>query len=250
MEEEILEQEELNILEQFPSLKTIEYLPDGERRNIKSFVLRGQRLKPWQIEGIKTGYEKYCIPFTKNKISWENIFGNNNPVVIEIGFGMGESTLKIAKNNPNINYLGIEVFLYGFSKLLANIQKEEISNIKIMRFDAKQVMEYMVPDCSVSGFHIFFPDPWQKKKHHKRRLLQPPFSTLLAKKLIKTGYIYAVSDWEDYSEQILNVLSNTPSLINNYEGYSKPIPWRPDTSFERKGLEKNHPIREIWVEKI
>lgn len=247
--EELTEQEQ-GILDLIPSLKTVEvFQENGWRDGIKSFVLRGQRLKDFQLTALKEHFYDYSIVYDGQPLDFEKVFGNKNPVVIEIGFGMGESTLKIAKENPNINYLGIEVFLYGFSKLLANIAKEGLTNIKIMRFDAVQVLRDMIPDNSVDGFHVFFPDPWPKKRHHKKRLIQVPFATLLSSKLKKGGYIYCVSDWEEYAQQMLEVMADIPCLVNPYNGFATPRPWRPETGFERKGLEKDYVINEVWVEK-
>ncbi|MCF0262629.1 MAG: tRNA (guanosine(46)-N7)-methyltransferase TrmB [Sphaerochaetaceae bacterium] len=249
IENEELTTEEQNILDLIPSLRYVEKRSDNGWREIKSFVLRGQRLKDFQIQALKEHFYDYAVEFKDQSLDFKKLFGNDNPVVIEIGFGMGDSTLKIAKANPNINYLGIEVFLYGFSKLLANIAKEGLNNIKVMRFDAVQVLQNIVCDNSVDGFHVFFPDPWPKKRHHKKRLIQLPFTTLMASKLKKGGYIYCVTDWEDYAKQMLEVLNSTPGMVNPYNGYATPRPWRPETGFERKGLEKDYIINEVWVEK-
>ena len=247
---EELSEEEKGIFDLYPELARVERRQENGWREIKSFVLRGQKLKDFQIQALKEHFHDYAIVYDENKpMDFEVIFGNRNPVVIEIGFGMGESTLKIARENPDVNYLGIEVFLYGFSKLLANAAKENLKNLKLMRFDAVQVLRDMVPDNSVDGFHIFFPDPWPKKRHHKKRLIQVPFATLLASKLKKGGYIYCVTDWEDYAGQMLQVMDNVEGLVNPYGGYAPERPWRPETGFERKGLEKDYVINEVWVEK-
>ena len=247
---EELSEEEKGIFDLYPELARVERRQENGWREIKSFVLRGQKLKDFQIQALKEHFRDYAIVYDENKpMDFEAIFGNRNPVVIEIGFGMGESTLKIARENPDVNYLGIEVFLYGFSKLLANAAKENLKNLKLMRFDAVQVLRDMVPDNSVDGFHIFFPDPWPKKRHHKKRLIQVPFATLLASKLKKGGYIYCVTDWEDYAGQMLQVMDNVEGLVNPYGGYAPQRPWRPETGFERKGLEKDYVINEVWVEK-
>lgn len=260
------------VFELIPELRMVEHRDENSWREIKSYVLRGQRLKQYQIDALKTYFYDYAIVHSFEKLDFYRVFGNDNPVVIEIGFGMGESTARIARENPNINYLGIEVFLYGFSKLLATIAKENLTNLRIMRYDAVQVLEDMIEDDSVSGFHIFFPDPWPKKRHHKKRLVQLPFTTLLAQKLKKGGYIYCVTDWEDYANQMLSVLEATPGMVNPYAGecagfdslsdsnaphdkfvpragFAPPRPWRPETSFERKGLDKSYTINEVWVEK-
>ncbi len=249
------------VFDLIPELKMVEHRDENSWREIKSYVLRGQRLKQYQIDALKAHFYDYAIVHSFEKLDFSRVFGNDNPVVIEIGFGMGESTVRIARENPNINYLGIEVFLYGFSKLLATIVKEGLTNLRIMRYDAVQVLEDMIEDDSVSGFHIFFPDPWPKKRHHKKRLVQLPVTTLLAQKIKKGGYIYCVTDWEDYANQMLSVLESTPGMVNPYAGgvsedlvihcpgFAPPRPWRPETSFERKGLDKSYLINEIWVEK-
>ena len=248
---ETLTEEEKGIFDLYPELARVERRQSNGWREIKSFVLRGQKLKDYQIQALKDHYHDYAIPYSENeKLDFQKVFGNKNPVVIEIGFGMGESTLKIAKANPDINYIGIEVFLYGFSKLLANASKEGLKNLKVMRFDAVQVLQDMVSDNSVDGFHVFFPDPWPKKRHHKKRLIQVPFAELLASKLKKGGYIYCVTDWEEYAKQMLEVFDKVSSLENPYGGFAPERPWRPETGFERKGLEKDYVINEVWVEKI
>ena len=265
MEEKIVEDSSLEseasgsaleaLFAQIPELKTVEHRDENAWREIKSYVLRGQRLKSYQIEALKNHFYDYAVVHSFEKLDFATLFGNDNPVVIEIGFGMGDSTARIARENPNINYLGIEVFLYGFSKLLSTIANEGLTNLRIMRYDAVQVLEDMIEDGSVSGFHIFFPDPWPKKRHHKKRLVQLPFTTLLAQKLKKGGYIYCVTDWEDYAKQMLSVLEATPSMVNPYAGgslggFAPARPWRPETSFERKGLDKSYTINEVWVEKV
>ena len=182
---ETLTEEEKGIFDLYPELARVERRQENGWREIKSFVLRGQKLKDYQIQALKDHYHDYAVPYSENeKLDFKKIFGNNNPVVIEVGFGMGESTLKIAKANPDINYLGIEVFLFGFSKLLANAAKEGLKNLKVMRFDAVQVLQDMVTDGSVDGFHVFFPDPWPKKRHHKKRLM---FQTRRNMQLMPTG---------------------------------------------------------------
>ena len=251
MLEEQLTEEEKGIFDLFPELARVERRQENGHREIKSFVLRGQKLKDFQIKALKEHFYDYAIVYNQNiPMDFEAIFGNRNPVIIEIGFGMGESTLKIAKANPDKNYIGIEVFLYGFSKLLANASKENVTNLKLMRFDAVQVLQDMVPDNSVDGFHVFFPDPWPKKRHHKKRLIQVPFATLLASKLKKGGYIYCVTDWEEYAEQMLKVFDSVECLTNPHGGFAPALEWRPETGFERKGLNKDYKINEVWVEKI
>lgn len=220
-----------------------------DRRSIKSFVLRGTRLKRFQVEAVRAYYADYAIPYEPKTLDFAQVFGNDRPVIIEIGFGMGVATHLIAKERSRYNYLGIEVFLSGFTKLLDKVGKEELDNVRLMRFDAVAVLEQMVADSSVSGFHIFFPDPWPKKRQHKRRLIQKEFAALLAKKLIPGGYIYAVTDWVPYAEQMLEVFSGIEELINPYDGFCPPVSWRPETRFEEKGRAQEHRINEVWIEK-
>ena len=254
MKDEIQEngitEEERGIFDLIPELAGVERRQENGWREIKSFVLRGQKLKDYQIQALKEHFYDYAIVYNQERpIDFQTVFGNGNPVVIEIGFGMGESTLKIARENPGTNYLGIEVFLFGFSKLLANAAKENLTNLKVMRFDAVQVLRDMVADNSVDGFHIFFPDPWPKKRHHKKRLVQKPFAELLASKLKKGGYIYCVTDWKEYAEQMLKVFDSVEGLTNPHGGFAPALEWRPETGFERKGLDKDYKINEVWVEK-
>ncbi len=237
------------IFDEIPTLAKVEDREFGTPRTIKSFVLRSAGLKPFQLEAIRQYYPTHVVEYQKGTLDFKKVFGNDKPLIVEIGFGMGTSSHRIAKDRSEYNYLGLEVFLSGFAKLLSLIGKDDLPNIRIMRFDAVEVLTHMVADGSVAGFHIFFPDPWPKKKHHKRRLIQESLATLLASKLQKGGYIYCVTDWEEYAYQMLDVFAKVPSLINPCEGFAPPKAWRPTTSFEQKGLAQEFPINEVWVEK-
>ncbi|MFA6646105.1 MAG: tRNA (guanosine(46)-N7)-methyltransferase TrmB [Sphaerochaetaceae bacterium] len=230
-------------------LPRVESKAEDGRRSVKSFVLRRSRLAPYQKEALELYSDKYVIPFGPEVLDFEQVFGNTNPVIIEIGFGMGHSTQRIASQMPLTNFLAIEVFINGFTKLLSNVGRNEIQNIRLIRFDAVEVLQTMISQSSVVGFHIFFPDPWPKKKHHKRRLIQKEFAQLLAEKLVAGGYIYCVTDWQEYADQMLEVFATIPTLYNPHNGFSPPHSWRPTTNFEEKGLHKRHIINEIWVEK-
>ena len=219
------------------------------RREIKTFVLRASRMTDAQKRDYETLSVKWCIPFEKKNLNFTDIFGNSNPVVVEIGFGMGAATAIIAEQNPNINYLGIEVHTPGVGRLLGNIRDNNLQNLYIIEHDAMEVLEFMIPDNSVSGFHVFFPDPWPKKKHHKRRLMQRPRTNLLAKKLYAGGYIYMATDWEPYAEFALEELNLTETMKNKYEGFAPHQKWRPETKFEHKGLVAERKISEIFFEK-
>lgn len=221
------------------------------RREIKTYVLRIGRMTDAQERAYNELSGKWCIPFNENeKLDFKKIFGNDNPVILEIGFGMGDATCQIAKNNPDTNYLGIEVHRPGVGKLLNHIESEEIKNLRIIEFDALEVLEKMVSDESVDGFHIFFPDPWPKKKHHKRRMVQRPRTNLMSQKLKKGGYLYFVTDWLPYAEFALVELYLTDKLKNKFEGYAQKQPWRTQTKFERKGEAADRVITEIMFEKI
>ncbi len=219
------------------------------RREIKTFVLRASRMTDSQKRDYETLSTRWCIPFEKKPLNFADIFNNSNPVVVEIGFGMGAATAIIAEQNPNINYLGLEVHTPGVGRLLGNIRDKNLQNLLIVEHDAMEVLEYMIPDNSVSGFHVFFPDPWPKKKHHKRRLMQRPRTNLLSQKLYEGGYIYMATDWEPYAEFALEELSLTENLKNKYEGYAPHQDWRPETKFEHKGLLAERKICELFFEK-
>lgn len=221
---------------------------DTDKKEIKSYVLRTGRLSNLQKNAIEVLSDRYCIPFQEKILDLNNIFGNENPVIIEIGFGMGHATAEIAETERHKNYIGIEVHTPGVGKLLSRIDHLQLSNLRIIQYDAVQVIRTMIPKESLFGVHIFFPDPWPKKKHHKRRLIQHGFIKELIPLIQKKGYIYAVTDWEDYAERILSVLSQFNELSNPYKTYADGINWRPNTSFEKKGIAKNHTIRDIRVE--
>lgn len=215
-------------------------------RTIKTFVLRAGRMTPTQQKDYQELSGRWCIPYTDACLNYTQIFSNTNPVTVEIGFGMGRATAIIAAENPGKNYLGLEVHRPGVGKLLGEIRRRNLKNIYIVEHDALEVLERMIPDGSVSGFHIFFPDPWPKKKHHKRRLVQRPHTDLITKKLVAEGYLYMATDWEPYAEFALEQLEQTPGLKNKFQGFAPRQEWRPETRFEEKGLDKNHVIRELF----
>jgi tRNA (guanine-N7-)-methyltransferase len=219
-------------------------------RKIRSYVRRQGRMSPAQKRCYETlfpilgtgGDEKHVIES-------EKLFGNSNPLIIEIGFGMGMATVSLAKKNPCVNYLGIEVHRPGIGRLLWEIEKTELKNIRILEGDAEEAIRQRIADNAVSAFHIFFPDPWPKKRHKKRRLVKRPFTDLLVSKLVPGAYIYMASDCGDYCDWALSEFSATPGLANKYKAFAEPQTWRPKTEFELKGLGKNHEIRELYFEK-
>ena len=192
------------------------------RRTIKTYVMRSGRMTAAQERSYNELAPAWCIPFENKKLNFIDVFGNTNPIIVEIGFGMGDATIKIAEENPDINYLGIEVHKPGVGKVLSEIKKRELKNLYVIEYDALDVLETMIGDNSVNGFHIFFPDPWHKKRHHKRRLVQRPRTDLFAQKLTPGGYIYFVTDIIDYAEFALEQLEQTPHLKNKYYGFAEP----------------------------
>ena len=222
----------------------------GIMRGIKSYVIRNNVLDDNQKKSVEAYFPDYAVNFKDEFVTPGSLFSDpNKPVIIEIGFGMGTSTEIIARERKDYNYLCLEVYLQGFVRLLKAVGEEKMDNIKLMRFNAVDVLEHMIPDSSIDGFHIFFPDPWPKKKHHKRRLIQKDFVNLLSRKLKKGGYIYLVTDWEEYAEWMLDILSQESLIENAYDSYAEPRSWRPRTKFEQKGLDKAYKINELWFVK-
>jgi tRNA (guanine-N7-)-methyltransferase len=202
-----------------------------------------------QIRSYEDQKEEAVIPYAPAPADFGRYFGNDGPVTVEIGFGMGFATAEIAAQNPENNYLGIEVFRAGVGKLLWEIEKRNLENIRIIEHDAVEVLENMAGPESFAAVHVFFPDPWPKKRHHKRRLMKRPFTLLLASRLKPGAYLYMVTDWADYGDFALAELGATPGLENPYGGFAPRREWRPLTKFEKKGLDKNHPIRELYFVK-
>lgn len=218
-------------------------------RPIRSFVLRQGRVSRAQQAAHENLMPKYGIPFSQDKLDLDEIFGRHAPRILEIGFGMGESTAQIASSNPDKDYLALEVHTPGVGSLLKQIEGMGLQNIRIIQHDAVEVLEKMIPDCSLSGVHIYFPDPWPKKRHHKRRLIQASFVSLICGKLESGGYIHAATDWEEYAEHILAVMNAEPLLANTAENYAEKPAWRPLTKFEERGIRLGHPVHDILFRK-
>ncbi len=219
------------------------------RREIRTFVLRSGHFTPAERKNYEELHGDFCVPYEKKTLDFQAVFGNARPTVIEIGFGMGKATAIIAQQHPGINYIGIEVHKPGVGKLLGEIRDRGLTNLRIVEHDAMEVLADQIADESVSAFHIFFPDPWQKKRHCKRRLIQRPRTDLLARKLVRGGYLYFVTDWLPYAEFGLAELTATAGLKNKYDGFAPRQEWRPETRFEQKGLDANRVITEVLFEK-
>jgi tRNA (guanine-N7-)-methyltransferase len=222
---------------------------DPPRRAIRSFVLRAGRMGTGQQRALETLGPRFVLPFTPSPIDPQAIFGRPAPLVLEIGFGMGAATAEIAAARPDTDFLGVEVHTPGVGALLKRIGEMELTNLRIVQHDAVQVVEQMIAPASLAGVHVFFPDPWHKKKHHKRRLVQPPFIALLASRLAPGGYLHCATDWQPYAEQMLEVLSAEPTLANTAEGYAPRPDYRPLTKFEARGLKLGHGVWDLVFSK-
>jgi len=206
-------------------------------RPIRSFVLRQGRTTPAQSRALEELLPRYGIAFSDQKIS----SARNAPLVIEIGSGMGETTAEIASQHPEADFVAIEVHGPGIGALLNKINAMELKNLRVVRHDAVEVLERMVADGSLAALHLFFPDPWPKKRHHKRRLVQPGFVSLVARKLRGGGIVHAATDWADYAEQIAAVFSANASFAKSEGGYAS----RPTTKFEKRGRRLGNPVRDL-----
>jgi tRNA (guanine-N7-)-methyltransferase len=211
-------------------------------REIKSYVLRQGRTTPSQKLSLEKLSPIFGIAFSSEPLDPREIFGRAAPLVLEIGSGMGETTAEIARAQPDTDFIAIEVHGPGVGSLLKRIESLELRNLRVIRHDAVEVLERMIPDGALSGIHLFFPDPWPKKRHHKRRLVQSPFAALAARKLAPGGYIHAATDWPEYAEQIDEVFSSSSEFEKNGQRERKD---RPVTKFERRGIGLGHPVRDL-----
>jgi len=223
---------------------------------IKSFVLRTGRLTPGQSKAIETLGPQFLLPYTAQPIDWAKSFNQTAPTtrpkILEIGFGMGETTAKIAAARPLDDFLAIEVHEPGVGALLKLIGEQGQTNLRLMRHDAVEVVENMIPEEFLDGVHVYFPDPWHKKRHNKRRLIQPKFVELLSRRIKPGGYWHLATDWQEYAEQMMEVLSAEPTLQNTGTlpgGYAERPSYRPVTKFENRGLRLGHGVWDLVFRK-
>jgi len=215
-------------------------------RAIRSFVLRQGHMTAAQQRAIDTLWPRYGLDYRAETLDLAQTFGRPAPKVLEIGFGMGTATAEIAKRLPEKDFLAIDVHGPGVGNLCKLMAEQDIANIRVMRHDAVEVVETMLPDACLSGIHIFFPDPWHKKRHHKRRLIQAPFVAKLLPKLKSGGYIHLATDWEEYAQQMLEVLNGFPEeLQNTAETYAPTPAYRPETKFEARGKRLGHGVWDL-----
>ena len=216
-----------------------------ERRPIRSYVLRQGRVSNAQQRAYDSLLPQFGIPFQSVTIDLDRAFGRRAPRVLEIGFGMGETTAQIAAAHPDTDYLGVEVHTPGVGGLLKLLAERALTNVRVIQHDAVEVLTHMLAPSSFEAVHVFFPDPWPKKRHHKRRLIQPQFVALLVERMKPGAYLHVATDWENYAEQILAVLCAEPLLVNTAPTYAERADRRPLTKFETRGLKLGHRVWDI-----
>ena len=217
----------------------------GTPRAIRSYVLRAGRMGPGQQRALDELGPRFLLPFQPMPLDWAATFGRDAPTVLEIGFGMGDATAQVAAALPDSNFIGIEVHAPGVGALLKRIGELGLSNLRLVQHDAVEVLQTMIVPQSLAGVHLWFPDPWHKKRHHKRRLIQPDFVALLASRLAPGGYLHCATDWHHYAEQMLQVLSAEDSLVNSADAFAPRPAWRPQTKFETRGLKLGHGVWDL-----
>jgi tRNA (guanine-N7-)-methyltransferase len=221
-----------------------------ERRPIRSYVLRQGRISNAQRRAHAELLPVYGVPFSPVPLDLDRLFGRPGAKILEIGFGMGETTAAIAQQHPDKDYLGVDVHAPGVGSLLARIAALHLANVRVIQHDAVEVVERMIAPAALEGVHIFFPDPWPKKRHHKRRLLQGLFVSLLASRMKSGAVLHTCTDWEDYAAQMLQVLSAEPALENTAAAYAKRPDTRPQTKFEQRGLGLGHRVWDLVFRKV
>ncbi len=212
---------------------------------IRSYVLRQGRVSNAQRRAHETLLPRYGIPFGNEIIDLDAVFGRSAPHILEIGCGMGETTAAIAAAHPHLDYIGIEVHTPGVGSLLKQIDALGLTNVRVIQHDAVAVLQHMIAPSSLDGMHIFFPDPWPKKRQQKRRLIQPAFVALAASRLKPGGYLHTATDWQEYAEQMLTVLTAETGLANTAATYAERPAYRPQTKFEARGLKLGHGVWDL-----
>ncbi len=221
--------------------------PPAAHRPIKSFVLRAGRSGSGQQRALLELGPRFVLPYSAAPLDTHAAFGRTAPLVLEVGFGMGQATAELAAAQPQTDFLGVEVHPPGVGALLKLVGERQLQNIRIVQHDAVEVLTHMLGAASLAGIHIWFPDPWHKKRHHKRRLIQPPLVQLLASRLEPGGLLHCATDWQPYAEQMLDVLGAEPMLANTAgtAGYAPRPDHRPLTKFEARGQRLGHGVWDL-----
>lgn len=217
--------------------------------HIKSYVRRAGRMSSAQENYYAEMMPKIGVVYAPQPIDLAAVYGRNAPKILEIGTGMGETTARIADANRDNDYLGVEVHVPGVGALCKQIAERGLTNLRICQHDAVEVVRDMLPEASLDGVHVFFPDPWHKARHNKRRLIQSPFVALLASRLKPRGYFHCATDWEEYAHQMLEVLSAEPTLVNSADGFAPRPDYRPLTKFENRGIRLGHGVWDVIFRK-
>lgn len=224
--------------------------PDGAKPRIRSFVLRAGRVGPGQARALAELGPQFVVPYQPKPLDLDSLYGRVAPKILEIGFGMGEGLADIAGAHPENDYLGVEVHTPGVGALLKQLGERGLRNVRIIQHDAVDVLNHMLAPDNLAGAYVFFPDPWHKTRHHKRRLIQPPLVQLLASRLHPGGYLHLATDWEDYAVQMLAVLRAEPTLMNTAADYAPRPDSRPLTKFEARGLRLGHGVWDLLFKRI
>lgn len=221
-------------------------------RRVRSFVRRQGRLTKRQEEALESEWAEMGIDFVNEPFDFAKLFNNSNPVTLEIGFGMGTSLVTMAAQNPDQNFLGIEVHAPGVGACLASAKEENITNLRVMCHDAIEVLDFMIPNGSLAMVQLFFPDPWHKAKHNKRRIVQVPFAEKIRSKLIEGGVFHMATDWEPYAEHMLEVMTSVAGYENvSTSGDYVPRPEsRPETKFEKRGQRLGHGVWDLMFKRV
>lgn len=224
--------------------------PEARPGHIRSFVLRQGRVSNAQARYHEEMMPRIGVAYAPRPLDLDAVFGRRAPKILEIGFGMGETTAAIARARPEEDFLCVEVHTPGVGSLCKLVAEDGLANVRIVQHDAVEVLRDMIPPASLDGAHIFFPDPWPKKRHHKRRLIQPPLVQLLASRIRPGGYLHCATDWEEYAQQMLAVLSAEPLLENTAADYAPRPDYRPQTKFERRGLRLGHGVWDVVFRRV
>jgi tRNA (guanine-N7-)-methyltransferase len=218
---------------------------------VRSYVLRGGRLTDGQRRALEELWPRFGVPEGAGKLDFRELYGNARPVIMEIGFGDGDATWRMALDHPEENYLGVEVHAPGVGRLMIQLARRKVENVRIARQDAAELLQQRIPDASLAGVRIYFPDPWPKKRHHKRRLIQPEFARLLAARMRTGAILHMATDWEPYAQHMLETMKDVRAFENRSptgDFCAKP-PWRPVTKYEKRGERLGHRVFDLLFER-
>lgn len=221
-------------------------------RTVKSFVKRSMPLSDNQKRAMSECWPQFGIDLAEQQLNPQEVFGNNNPIIVEIGFGKGNTFIETAIKHPENNYIGIEVYNKGIAHVIVEAEEKNLSNVKVFQADALEVLKQMIPDNSLDAIYLFFPDPWHKKRHHKRRIVQKLFLELIHSKLKLGGIFHAATDWENYAEHMMEVISAFDGFNNTsgHEQYTPRPDYRPLTKFEKRGQRLGHGVWDLVFTKV